>query len=313
MLNKSVNILFLGGAKRVSLAEKFIESGEKSGLTVSIFSYELTDEVPIAFVATVVIGLKWNDEKLYDHLLETITNESINIVLPFLDVATLIAAKLKSIVPANVFVPVSDLFLCETFFNKTLANDWCISENISVPNKLSSFPLIAKPITGSASKGLIILNDKVQLDQLADKEQYLVQKFIKGKEFSVDVYVSPITNKIISIVPRERLETQGGESIKSITVKDSDVISFSEEIIIKSKLTGPLTLQILQEEATNNLYFMEINPRYGGAVLNSITAGANSPLYLLNDYFKRQNNRNDEWQNNLLMIRRFTEYYRLCK
>lgn len=305
--------MFLGGAKRVSLAEKFIEAGKKVNCTVAIFSYELNDDVPIAFVGKVIKGLKWKDEKLYDHLKDVISENNINVVLPFLDIATIIAAQLKKIVSSEVFIPVSEIEQCEVFFDKTKANAWCIKQNISVPDDLSSFPLIAKPNTGSASKGIIVLQNKNELDQLENKENFLVQKFIKGKEYSIDVYVSPKTTKIISLVSRERLETQGGESIKSITVKDSSVISFCEDIITKSKLIGPLTLQILKEEISNKLYFMEINPRFGGAVLNSIEAGADSPLYLINDLLGIENKRSDNWQDGLLMIRRFTEYYKLCK
>ena len=42
---KEINILFLGGAKRVSLARKVIAAGEKLGVRVNIFSYELSPEV----------------------------------------------------------------------------------------------------------------------------------------------------------------------------------------------------------------------------------------------------------------------------
>ena len=58
---------------------------------------------------------------------------------------------------------------------------------------------------------------------------------------------------------------------------------------------------------------MEINPRFGGAVLNSIFAGANSPAYLLNEYYKIKNNKNENWTDNFLMLRRFSENYKICK
>jgi len=187
-----------------------------------------------------------------------------------------------------------------------------VQKNISVPNNIDEFPLIAKPVTGSASKGIIILNNQQDLNALNDKENYLIQKFIKGKEYSVDAYISVRDFQIISIVPRERLETQGGESIKSITIKNLELISFSEKTISKSKLLGPITLQILQEEKTGKLFFMEINPRFGGAVLNSIEAGADSTMYLINDYLGEKNIRNDNWIDKLMMIRRFSENYKIC-
>lgn len=314
MQNKDLNILFLGGAKRVSLAEKFIAEGKERGGDVNIFSYELDVNVPISFVGEIIIGLRWNDSNLYNHLLEVIDNKKIDIVLPFLDYATIVSSKLKKIASnKNVFIPVSDEKRCEIFFNKYLANEWCIENNIKIPSNTNIYPLIAKPIHGSASKGILVLETPDDLHNLVKPEDYLIQQFIKGKEYSVDVYVSTQDEGIVSIVPRIRLETQGGESIKSITLKEERLINFSREIIEKTKLIGPLTLQLIENSITKDLYFMEINPRFGGAVLNSIFSGANSPKYLLNDFYKIKNTYNQDWMDNFLMIRRFTEHYRICK
>lgn len=314
MQKKDINILFLGGAKRVSLAEKFIDEGKERGLNVNIFSYELDINVPISLVGEIIIGLRWNDNNLYDHLLETIKAKNIDIVLPFLDYATIVSARLKKLVDdKDVFIPVSDEGICEVFFNKRLANEWCIENSINIPSDINSYPLIAKPIHGSASKGILILESPADFDNLTNKKNYLVQKFVKGKEYSVDVYVSVQDREIVSIVPRIRLETQGGESIKSITLKDERLINFSREIIGKTKLVGPLTLQLIEDSATKELFFMEINPRFGGAVLNSIFAGANSPKYLLNDFYKIKNSYDGNWIDSFLMMRRFSENYKICK
>jgi carbamoyl-phosphate synthase large subunit len=314
MQRKELNILFLGGAKRVSLAEKFIEEGKKKEINVKIFSYELDDDVPISLVAEIIIGLRWKDANLYTHLLEIIDTKKIDIVLPFLDYATIVSARLKKLTEGkDVFIPVSDEKLCEVFFDKHLANEWCIENGINIPSRTDKYPLIAKPIHGSASKGILVLENPLDLKNLANKEDYLIQQFVKGNEYSVDVYVSTEDKKIVSIVPRIRLENQGGESIKSITIKEERLIDFSREIIEKTKLVGPITLQLIENEETKDLYFMEINPRFGGAVLNSIFSGANSPIYLLNDFYKLKNTYNEDWTDKFLMIRRFSEHYRICK
>lgn len=314
MKNRNLNILFLGGAKRVSLAEKFIDEGKERGVRINIFSYELDIDVPISLVGEIVIGLRWNDSNLYNHLLEIIETKKIDIILPFLDYATIVSAKLKKMTEdMNVFIPVSDNKICEVFYNKYLANEWCIENDIKIPSNVGKYPLIAKPIHGSASKGILVLESLADFNNLGNKEAYLIQEFVKGKEYSVDVYVSIQDNEIVSIVPRERLETQGGESIKSITIKDERIINFSKKIIERTKLVGPLTLQLIENSATKDLYFMEINPRFGGAVLNSIFAGANSPKYMLNDFYKIKNTYNEDWTDKFLMIRRFSEHYKICK
>jgi carbamoyl-phosphate synthase large subunit len=314
MSNKILNILFLGGAKRVSMAEKFINEGLTRGISVNIFSYELDKNVPINIVAEIIVGLKWNDKNIYTDLLKVSLINKINIIIPFLDLSTLIAARLKDMIEfKNIFIPVSNEENCNLFFDKHLANQWCIDNKVNVPASINNYPLIAKPINGSASKGLIIIQNSEELKNLKNKKKYLVQKFIEGNEYSVDIYRSTINNEIISIVPRIRLETQGGESIKSITVKDQSIIDYSRKIIEKTNLVGPITLQFIQDRKTKVLYYMEINPRFGGAVLNSIFAGANSPAYLLNEYYKIKNNKNENWTDNFLMLRRFSENYKICK
>lgn len=313
MKKENINILFLGGAKRVSLAEEFIRAGEELGHKVSIFSYELNDDCPIAFVGTVIEGKKWSDNLVIEHIEEIINKYDINILLPFVDPATVIAAMVNERQGSKVFIPVSNRNSCEVFFDKERSNRWCENNGIQIPsNDTTHFPLIAKPIKGSASKGILILKDQKELEDISCPEEYLIQAFIKGKEYTIDIYRSVRTKNIISLVPRERLETQGGESIKSITVKNDKIEIFAKSIISKTDLVGAITLQILEDDK-KNIFFMEINPRFGGGVLNTIAAGADSPIYLLREFLNLEEKENEGWNENYMMIRRFKEYYKIKK
>ena len=60
-MKQAVNIMFLGGAKRVSMGRMLIAAGAQLGMEVNLFSYELSREVPVAEIATVIIGRRWND------------------------------------------------------------------------------------------------------------------------------------------------------------------------------------------------------------------------------------------------------------
>ncbi|MDE5421907.1 ATP-grasp domain-containing protein [Ancylomarina sp. DW003] len=307
---RTLNILFLGGAKRVSLAECFINAGKELDLNINIFSYELNENCPISFVGEVIIGEMWNSPKLIDHLKQTISQKEIDIVLPFVDPATIVAANLKEELGECVFVPVGSPQFVDSFFNKKRTTEWCETVCIPFPKFDGTFPAIVKPVNGSASKGIEIIYSKEEFDSSSKKlNDYVVQRFIRGKEYTVDCYVSVNNNKLICSVPRERLEMQGGESIKSITIKDFKIIDFVHDIIKKSGLIGPITVQLLWDENSGDLYFMEINPRFGGAVVTSIGAGANIPLYLLKDYLNIEQSYQENWEDKTLMIRRFTEYF----
>ena len=64
-----MNLLFLGGAKRVSIAEHFLSYGRKMDIEINIFSYELDEKVPIAAIGKVIKGLKWNDVSILDDII----------------------------------------------------------------------------------------------------------------------------------------------------------------------------------------------------------------------------------------------------
>lgn len=310
---KNLNILFLGGAKRIGVAESFIKEGKSLGYNVNIFSYELSYDVPISIIGTVILGLKWNEEKLYQHLVDTIVNNSIQIIIPFLDPATIVASKLKDVCEDNkleVFIPVSDTNECKLFFNKLEAEQWCLKNNISYPKSKGDFPLFAKPVEGFASKGTKLITKEEDLIGITGNENYIIQKYIDGDEYSIDIYRSTREKKIIVIVPRIRLETQGGEVIKSMTVKDTRIIEFTTNLLNYTELVGPLTLQILKEKSTGRIYFMELNPRFGGGVVTAIGAGANIPKMVLSDYKGIKINEVCDWKDGLLMLRYFKETYK---
>lgn len=310
-MNKDVNILFLGGAKRVSVANHFIESGKEMDLNVRIFSYELTNSVPIASVGTIIIGRRWNDDNLFKHLAEVIEDNHIHIVLPFVDPAVEVAAKLKDIL-TTVFVPCSTLELCQTMFDKLRSERWFNQHQIPFPPSFTaeealSFPVIIKPRTGSASKGIEVITDQSQWDDIENKNDYIIQKYISNKEeYTVDCYVAG-NGEIISIVPRIRLETAGGEVMNSITKRDDELITFSRKILHSGGFFGPITIQYIRDKDANQTYVMEINPRLGGGVIASIEAGANIPKYILSEYKGDGLLPYDDWEENTLMTRYYKE------
>lgn len=310
---KKLNILFLGGAKRVSLAESFISSGKIRGIEVKIFSYEINENTPISFIGKVIFGKKWNDKNILDDIERVVVDEKIDLILPSVDPATIVASNFKKFTKTKCFIPVPGIDLCNIFFNKQLTYDWCIENNIPVPASFIDFPMIAKPINGSASVGICKINNQAELDIFKlnnNIEKFNVQKFIDGIEFSVDLYVCLRGQKVIVAVPRIRLEVLGGEATKSITVRDLKLIKLSEDVALKSGITGPMVIQFIQDKHSREFYLMEVNPRFGGAVLCSIGAGADFPGYIIDeiegkDLFPN----NNVWEDKMLMVRRFSEFY----
>lgn len=226
---KPVNILFLGGARRISLAERFIDAAERLKIEPSLFSYELSENVAISGLAKIIVGLKWNHKDILKHLSKVIDDLNINIVLPFVDPATVVAAKLKK-KRKDIFIPVSDESICDIFFDKRKANAWFVKNGFPVPESSSSFPLIAKPYKGSATKHVMIMKNIEDLEFFKanfNQKKYLVQRFIEGTEYTIDSYIS-VFGQTLSVVPRKRIEIMAGEVTKSITERELRIITLVE-------------------------------------------------------------------------------------
>ncbi len=314
---KEINILFLGGARRYSLAERFIIAGKTLNIQVNIYSYELTQDVPITGIAKkIIIGKRWNDENIFEDLKTIVEQYKINILLPFVDPAIEILAKLKSIInKTDVCIPVSDVETCKIFFDKILAQEWFLKHQFPVPIASSTFPIIAKPRKGSAGKGIQIIHNDIELHQFKQAHNlndFLIQQFIDAEEYTVDSYVSIHSKEILGIVPRQRIEILGGEVIKSITKKEQKIIELTKIILTKGNFCGPITIQFLKDIKSNMIYIMEINPRFGGGVINSIEAGFDIPLILLKEYLNLPVSPINHFKENLLMLRTFREVF-ICK
>jgi carbamoyl-phosphate synthase large subunit len=110
-------------------------------------------------------------------------------------------------------------------------------------------------------------------------QEMLVQEYLSGQEFTVDVF-SDLTGTALQAVVRERIETKGGISFKGRTRRDPDLeaqcLSLAEEL----NLIGPSCMQ-LKIADDNTPKFLEVNPRLGGGTIISTYAGVNLPALAL--------------------------------
>lgn len=282
-----LNILFLGGAKRVSFGRKLIAAAELRGIKLRIFSYELDPRVPIALIGDVIIGKKWNDEHVLEDLHKVVAEFKIDVMLPFVDGAVGIAASYISKY-GDAWSPVVCQEMAETLFDKVKSakafENACLPIPLTYNEEHPTFPLIAKPRKGSASKGIKILSDITDFKCIAGREdEYLIQEYISDHtEYTVDCYISS-NGKILCVSPRIRLEVVGGEVSKTETVGDAEILAESTKTIERLGLKGAVTLQYIRDNKTNRLMLMEINPRLGGGVVCSIHAGADIPGMILDE------------------------------
>lgn len=288
MIRPSIGILFLGGAKRVSMARLFKEAALSMGLEARIVSYEATSCVPIALEGTVVEGLRWSDPACPRHIHDTMLQHDCQVVVPFVDGAVAVAARVAAEYP-DVFAPCSEAETASLMFDKCLAAQAFAQAGIPIPPTYAppmEPPLIAKPRRGSASKGILVIDTPQQLaEALKRGDEYLIQeRVLRPVEHTVDCYVSVLTGEPLAIVPRRRLEVEGGEVTRTVTVDSPSLVALSARALRALGLRGAVTLQFISsEDAPERQLLMEINPRLGGGAVCAVHAGANIPAMILTE------------------------------
>lgn len=232
--DQTLNVLFLGGGKRVSLAQRFIQAGKKINRDVSIFSYELNQQQPISLIGKIIEGKLWSDPDATSHVLEILVENEIDLLVSNVDPALKIHADLKDKHPSAKYC--SDLPQVEVCYSKKRFQSYC--ENLGLPVisawDRKSFPMLAKPDYGSASRDIFIFNDMKEFEKsgLIESDSFCLQKYIRGNEFTVDAYISQ-SGEPLSVSPRIRVKTLGGESVETKTVCDDSLVALSLDVLKK--------------------------------------------------------------------------------
>ncbi|GIU70257.1 MAG: hypothetical protein KatS3mg002_1493 [Candidatus Woesearchaeota archaeon] len=152
--------------------------------------------------------------------------------------------------------------------NKVLLPDtFKLSEikDFNVINNYSGF--ILKPTKGRGSTGVKYISSLKELSDFeCDKYDYIVQSYIIGDEYSVDVLFD-MNGHLLNAIPRKRILVESGISIITETIKDYDLIELCKEIGRELFFRGCLNFQFIKK---NDLYYLiDINPRFGGGSIIS--------------------------------------------
>ncbi len=185
-------------------------------------------------------------------------------------------------------------------------------ENIPTPeifskNNKIKFPVIVKPRSGRGSNDVFRVKNKYELKFYFKKvKDSIIQKFIDGTEYTVDIFAG-LDGNPLSIIPRIRIQTESGVSIKGKTVYDKEIIDFCKKISQKLKLIGPSCIQCIK--SNKGLKFTEINPRFGGGSILSIKADPTIILNLIRTIKREKPIKSRGFIEGLTMLRYYSEVY----
>lgn len=310
------NLLFCAAGRRVSLLRQFKSAMTELNISGKIIAADAGTMAPASYVADETVLVPRVDAPNYiAALLDICVENKIKMLTSLIDTDLLLISEHKQQFE-NIGVK---LLLCaaETnaiAFDKIKTNEFFVSNNIDTPRTLTDnetqnltakdLPVLLKPWDGSSSVGVHKVENLDDLQfYLETVKHAMVQEFISGEEYTVDVYVN-FNGQVKCAVPRKRLEVRAGEVSKALTERDQMIIDKTVELV--QKLPGALGCVTVQcfKTKDDKVKFIEINPRFGGGFPLSVHAGANFPKWIIQELCGLNCEANfGGWEDDLLMLR----------
>lgn len=309
-----MNILITSAGQRVSLVKAFQVELKKKNSQAKVFTVDLNPILaPACHISDGYFTVpRVTDENYIQQLLKICEINNITLVIPTIDTELLVLSRHKeAFLDKGIIVVVSDSFLIERCRDKRLTNALFTEYGINIPQQYDKyklqFPTFVKPCNGSLSKGIFVANsiNDIKTEHLANEKLMFMQYISPAEydEFTVDCYFDR-HSLLKCAVPRKRIFIRAGEINKGVTRKNNILSEFRKKLGGLKGAMGCLTIQVFCHKKSEEILAIEINPRFGGGYPLSYAAGANYPLWLIQEYMDNLDIDNfDDWKDNLLMLR----------
>jgi carbamoyl-phosphate synthase large subunit len=312
-MDEMLNVMLTCVGRRVALLEAFRRAMADLGVEGRLYGADHSSLAPgfhVADEGLLVPSVTGPD--YVEALIDLCRKHEIKMVVPLLDweLAALAAARDRfAAVGARLVISSPRVVgLCRDkvqTFEFLKAGGFDTPEVIPYEKAMEGpFPLFMKPRYGSSAKDVHYVPDREALAfYCRGREAHVIQYFIRGKEHTVDVYAGFDGVPRVA-VPRRRLEVRSGEVAKAMTVRHPEIIRQSLHLVeALGECQGVITLQCFLTDG-GEVKFIEMNPRFGGGAPLAIRAGADFPLWLMEEHLGRKPDIHPEdWQERLLMLR----------
>lgn len=173
--------------------------------------------------------------------------------------------------------------------------------------RVTSFPRFVKPRLGAGSRGAEKITTREDLDALPQDGSILVQEYLPGEEYSVDVYVRG-DGRVIAAVPRERMKTDSGIAVTARTVDVPEVIEFARRVAEAIGVRYVANVQF--KRAADGIFkLLEVNPRFPGTLPLTTAAGVDMPKLLVDDVAGKKLPDGPLPFKEIMVVRYWTEHY----
>lgn len=271
-------VLFLGGGRRVALAERFIAKG------CDVLGYESSRDVPLADVATVFQGRRWQDQRVHEDLYGICRQHHVSAVVPLQDEAVELLAGIDNPAVRKVCSP---LGAAQLAFNKAKFAEFCEAKFPEYyPSPRSGEPYVTKPAFGFGSRGVERCDWYPYLSESPIPAGMVAQLELPEPEYTADAYWNR-DGKFIGSCVRERLRVAGGEVVEAEVVWDDAIDNAVFELGTAMGLRGPACFQFRYDPNGSDPevpQVIECNARFGGGSTLSCEAGLDMVDYVVREH-----------------------------
>jgi carbamoyl-phosphate synthase large subunit len=199
-------------------------------------------------------------------------------------------------------------FLKKNNFNNLIPT-WLFSDMKEKKAK-KELPLFLKPVRGMASNNCYRINDLNDYyyykKKIKRKDKYLIQKYIDGEFYVADVLGDGNGDSFGTIIRKELLRNKNGTGTVVKLIKDKKMKKISEKLTSILKLKGVFNIEFIKNG--NNIYLLEVNPRFSAGSVYSILSGVNLVNFHYDIFMNNNNIQINDYKDDLIIARRYEEY-----
>ena len=128
--------------------------------------------------------------------------------------------------------------------------------------------------------GICLVESSQALGRLDASAGFIVQEYLPGEEYSVDV-LADATGHVVASVPRVRERVDSGVSVAGRTLHDGELERLGAAVATATGLTYIANVQF-GRDAAGVPALLEVNPRVPGTLPLTVASGVDMPLMALN-------------------------------
>jgi len=234
------------------------------------------------------------DDDFVSAIARMVADDDLDLVISTVDVELIaLAGRRDELAPAVLAAPSQETL--STALDKLLLAERCEATGLTPRTVLAGpdaarvdweFPVFAKPRQGAGSRGVRLVAYRAALDALPLDEGLIVQDYLPGEEYSVDV-IADATGEVVAAVPRTRARVDSGVAIAGRTVHDDELEQAAATIARAIGLVGVANVQLRRDRA-GRAVLLEVNPRFPGALPLTIAAGVDIPSLVADLFLGRE-------------------------